>query len=90
LEGGEAIKVRLELNTDKREVKAPADLARALKSTPGMWERWSALSYTHQREHVEAIEGGKKSETRARRIENAIQMIQLLPPPRVRVSGGSS
>jgi len=78
LEGGEVIKVRLELDTDKREAKAPADLATALKSTPGMWERWSALSYTHQREHVEAVEGAKKSETRAWRIEKAIHMIQRI------------
>jgi hypothetical protein len=78
VKGGETIKVHLELDTDKREVKVPADLTQALKSTPGIWERWSALSYTHQREHVEAIEGAKKSETRARRIEMAIQMIQRI------------
>jgi hypothetical protein len=78
LEGGEVIEVRLELDTDEREVKAPADLVRVLKSTPGMWERWCRLSYTHQREHVEAIEGAKKAETRSRRIENAIQTIQRI------------
>ena len=32
-----------------------------------------ALSYTHQREHVEAIEGAKKRETRARRIAQAVK-----------------
>src|SRR5262245_42646665 len=75
LEGGERLEVRLELDTDKREVTPPKDLVRALKAMPSAWERWRALSYTHQREHVESIEGAKKPETRAKRIERAIEMI---------------
>ena len=76
LEGGETIDVRLDLDTEKREVIPPADFRRMLKTTPGALEHWNRLSYTHQREHVEAIEGAKKPETRARRIEVAIRMIQ--------------
>jgi bacteriocin resistance YdeI/OmpD-like protein/uncharacterized protein DUF1905 len=76
LEGGETIDVRLDLDTDTREVTPPADFLRVLKATPGASDRWRALSYTHQREHVEAIEGAKKPETRARRIEGAIRRIQ--------------
>ena len=76
LEGGETIDVRLDLDTEKREVTPPADLVRTLKATPGAWKRWCELSYTHQREHVEAIEGAKRAETRARRIEGAIRMLQ--------------
>ena len=75
LEGGETIVVRLDLDTERREVAPPADFVRALERTPQAWTRWSALSYTHQREHVEAIESAKKPETRARRIERAIRMI---------------
>ena len=76
LEGVETIDVRLDLDTEKREVIPPADFRRMLKTTPGALERWNRLSYTRQREHVEAIEGAKKPETRARRIEAAIRMIQ--------------
>ena len=76
LEGGETIDVRLELDTDKREVTLPADLLRALKAAPGGLDLWRALSYSHQREHVDAIEEAKKPETRARRIAGAIKMIQ--------------
>src|SRR5262245_42043927 len=76
LEGGETISVRLDLDTDKREVTPPADLVRALKATPGALERWRALSYSHQREYAEAIEGAKKPETRARRIAAATRMVQ--------------
>jgi bacteriocin resistance YdeI/OmpD-like protein/uncharacterized protein DUF1905 len=76
LEGGETLTVRLDLDTDTREVTPPADLVRALKDSPGVWDRWRALSYTHQREHAEAIEQAKKPDTRARRIAAAIKLIQ--------------
>ena len=76
LEGGETLTVRLDLDTDKREVTAPADLVRALKATPGASDRWRALSYSHQREHVDAIEDAKKPETRARRVAAAVKMIR--------------
>lgn len=79
LQGGETIEVRVDLDTEKREVIPPPDFRRMLKTMPGALEHWNGLSYTHQREHVEAIEGAKKPETRARRIEAAIRMIQRLP-----------
>jgi hypothetical protein len=74
LEGGETINVRLELDTEPRVVKPPADLAKALKAA-SLWDRWQELSYTHQREHAEAVEDAKQPETRLRRIERAVQMI---------------
>lgn len=82
LEGGETIEVRLDLDTEKREITPPADFSRALKAMPRAWDQWRELSYSHQREHVEAIEGAKKAETRARRIEAAIRMIQQMAKAR--------
>jgi hypothetical protein len=79
VEGGQRLKVKIELDTEKREVEPPADLVRALKATPTTWDRWRKLSFTHQREHVEAIEGARKPETRARRIENAVRMVAAMP-----------
>jgi hypothetical protein len=76
LEGSETITVRLELDSDKREVTPSADLLRALRAIPGGLGHWQALSYTHQREHVEAIEEAKRPETRDRRIATAVRMIQ--------------
>ena len=75
LEGNETLNVRLDLDTETRTVKAPADLVKALKAA-SLWERWQELSYTHQREHAEAIADAKKPETRVRRIERALQMIR--------------
>jgi bifunctional DNA-binding transcriptional regulator/antitoxin component of YhaV-PrlF toxin-antitoxin module len=75
LEGGETVEVRVDLDTEKRVVVPSPDFRRALKANPHAWARWQDLSYTHQREHVEAIEGAKKDETRTRRINAAVQMI---------------
>jgi hypothetical protein len=75
LRGGETVLVRLDLDTAPREVVPPPDLVKALKAVPGGWNRWQALSFTHQREHVEAIADAKKPETRARRIDNAVRMV---------------
>jgi hypothetical protein len=79
LEGGETLEVRLELDTETREVKAPAALVSALKAAPPAWRRWRELSYSHQREYAEAIDGAKKPETRARRIAAAVRAIRARP-----------
>ena len=76
LDGGETVEVRLDLDTDKREVKPPADFMKALKAANPAWDRWRELSYSHQREYAEAIEEAKKPETRARRIEIAVRAIR--------------
>ena len=76
LEGGETIEVRVELDTEARVVTPPDDFVQALEAQPSAWERWSGLSYTHQREHVEAIEGAKTPATRARRIARAVEAIR--------------
>lgn len=75
LEGGEKVKVQVGLDTAPRTVSAPADLLRALKAVPGALEAWTASSFTHQREHVEAIEDAKKPETRERRVAAAVAMV---------------
>jgi hypothetical protein len=77
LQGNETIEIRLELDTDKREVIPPKDLLAALKAIPSALEQWRALSYSHQREHAEAIEGAKKPETRARRIDATVRTLSL-------------
>ena len=79
LEGGETILVQLDLDTEPREVTPPQDFVRALKAMPSAWKRWEDLSYSHQREYVEAIEEAKKPDTRLRRIENAVRQIRAMP-----------
>ena len=71
---GEPFEVTLTLDTAPRTVDAPADLRVALESA-GALERWENLSFTHQREHVEAIEEARKPETRARRIAKCLEIV---------------
>lgn len=75
LQGHETVEVTLELDLSPRVVTPPEDLVEALRKHPAAWERWQALSYTHQREHVEAIAAARKPETRARRIARAVAAV---------------
>ena len=75
LDGIDTIDVRLDLDIEPRVVKPPADLVKALKAA-SVWDRWQELSFTHQREHVEAVEEAKKPDTRLRRIDRAVQMVR--------------
>ena len=87
LEGGETIDVTMALDASKRVVHPPNEFVRALKVSPPAWERWQALSYTHQREYVESILEAKKPETRARRIGAAVRQIRARPARRRPVRG---
>jgi hypothetical protein len=80
VEGGETLPITVELDTEQRVVTPPADFIKALKGAPPAWDRWQDLSYTHQREHVEAIEEAKSPGTRARRIGRAVEAIAARPP----------
>ena len=82
LEGNESVSVELTLDTEARKIKPPADFVTALKAAPSAWLRYQELSFSHQREHVEAIVGAKKPETRARRIASAVRMIAARPARR--------
>ena len=84
LDGNETLRVKLELDEDERDVTPPKDFVKALKGAPPAWDRWRELSFTHRREHVEALESAKKPETRARRLKNAVGMIAARPAKKTR------
>jgi hypothetical protein len=86
LDGGETLTIRLDLDTEPREVTPPSDLARALKAAPPAWERWQSLSYSHQREYAESVESAKKPETRQRRIMGAVGQLQSMPAKKRRAA----
>ena len=71
---GDRVRVRVEFDDQPRVVKPPADLVKALRQGNAL-AAWKSLSFTHQREHAEAIAQAKKPETRARRIEKCVQMV---------------
>jgi len=73
---GDEVDVRLELDTQPREVTVPEDFASALDGEPEAKRRFESMSYSHKRQHVMAIEEAKTAETRKRRIEKAIAMLK--------------
>jgi uncharacterized protein YdeI (YjbR/CyaY-like superfamily) len=50
----------------------PGYLATALAGRPGARERFDAMSYSAQLQHVLAVTGAKAPETRARRVAAVI------------------
>ena len=73
---GEEVEVDVELDLEPPVLAEPADFAGALDADPVARAAYDRLSYSHRREHVLAIEGAKKPETRARRIEKALEMLR--------------
>jgi hypothetical protein len=73
---GDEVEVRLELDTQPREVTVPDDFASALDGEPEAKRRFESLSYSHKRQHVMAIDEAKTAETRKRRIDKAIAMLK--------------
>lgn len=70
--GGEEVDVDLELDTEKREVEVPEDLAAALKRDPEACRFFDGLSYSNKRRLVMAIDAAKAADTRSRRIEKTV------------------
>lgn len=72
VEPGDTVRVRIEPDDAPRVVRAPVDLAAALAKEPRAKAAWQRMSYTHKREHAEAIAEAKRPETRERRVRNAV------------------
>lgn len=75
VKAGEIVFVIIEKDTEKRTVEIPEDLAEALKDA-NLTETFAKMSYTHQKEYVNAVNEAKKQETRVRRIEKTIAMLR--------------
>jgi hypothetical protein len=74
-EAGDVVHIKLELDTEPREVEIPEDFKNILKEFSQEEEFFKKLSFTHQKEYVNWINDAKKQETRERRIIKAIEML---------------
>jgi uncharacterized protein YdeI (YjbR/CyaY-like superfamily) len=54
----------------------PLDLDAALQANPAARAAWDALSPSHRREYVQAIEDAKKPETRKMRVEKTVERVR--------------
>ena len=73
---GDTVDVTMELDTEKREIVVPSDLATAMKKDATAKKFFDGLSYSNQRWYTYPIDTAKTPETRQRRVEKAITMLE--------------
>jgi hypothetical protein len=76
IDAGDRAGVAMELATDPRTVRVPADLRRSLAADAAAGKAFAGLSFTHRREYVDWIEEAKRPETRSRRIASTVERVR--------------
>lgn len=72
---GDTVDVRIEVDTATRMVRVPNELKRALAKSPKAQANFKALAWSHRKAYVDWIAEAKKPETKARRIDRAIERL---------------
>lgn len=72
---GQTVTVSLEVDALPRTVEVPSDLAQALEDA-GVRAAFDALSASRQRALVDPVAQAKAPETRARRVEKAVESLR--------------
>ena len=76
---GASVDVGIALDRSPRVVDLPTDLKLALDANPLARAAFERLSYTHAREHVDWLVSAKRDETRRRRVEKLVSILQTEP-----------
>jgi hypothetical protein len=74
VKAGDTVAVTIEIDDAPRVIEVPDDFATAMKAAKQR-KFFDDLSYSHQREYVQWIASAKRADTRARRIDRAIEML---------------
>ncbi|MEA2677357.1 MAG: hypothetical protein QOJ81_1498 [Chloroflexota bacterium] len=80
LNGGDAVEVEIELDTEPRTVELPDDFERALSADAKAKATFEKLSNSLKGYHVSQVTGTKNPETRQRRIEKSIATLHAGKP----------
>ncbi|WP_123040696.1 YdeI/OmpD-associated family protein [Cohnella candidum] len=72
---GEKVKVQLELDTEPRELTLPDDFSDALHREENAERFFNGLSNSNKRRFVLPIEDAKTADTRQKRIDKAIRLL---------------
>jgi hypothetical protein len=75
-EVGDRVRVSLEVDPAPRGVEPPRDLVQALKDAPRARAAFAAMPPSHRRSYIAFIEDAKRAETRVRRVQQALRMIE--------------
>jgi Bacteriocin-protection, YdeI or OmpD-Associated/Domain of unknown function (DUF1905) len=73
---GETIDIDVELDTDKRDVEVPPELAKALAKDAKAKKYFESLSYSRKYTLAAPIANGKTPETRERNLAKAMQELK--------------
>jgi len=79
---GDTVTLRIRRDDAPRTIATPKDLSAALARQAGLATFFEALSYSHRKEYIGAIEDAKRPETRTRRIAAAVEAIGALAAAR--------
>lgn len=71
---GDTVSVHLELDSGRREVDVPAELASALTQS-ALTEAFESLTYSARKEHARKVSEAKAEETRQRRIDAVLKSL---------------
>lgn len=72
---GDVVTLEMRSAGEQAEPRLPADLRRALGAAPKARELWAELTPVARRDWIQWITSAKRPETRARRIDNACDML---------------
>ena len=73
---GDDVEVEVELDTAPREITVPDDFAERLAAEPAVLAFFNTLSYSNKSVHTLSIEQAKTPETRARRVDKAMDTLR--------------
>ena len=74
-EVGEVVRLEIMSAGKELEPRVPADLRKALAAAPKARASWSDITPVARRDWIHWITSARRSETRARRIDNACEML---------------
>src|SRR6266550_3118077 len=73
---GDTVDVNVELDTEKRDVEVPPELAKAMAKDPKVKNYFESLSYSGKIRLTAPIANGKTAETRARNLDKAMRELK--------------
>ena len=75
IQAGRSFDITIASDDAPRTVAPPPDLKRALAKNKAARAAWDKLSFTHKKEHADALADARKPETRARRLAKTLAML---------------
>jgi hypothetical protein len=76
VDAGDRVRVTMDVDTEPRTVRLPADLRAALAADEAAKQAFAGMSFTHRREYVEWVEEAKRPDTRARRVAATVERVR--------------